>query len=268
MLRMKLIREPAYFNKYGVPCCHISQVKGLQVNQSDVLTKRAAEDGYTVKIGKDIYEAVRNEIKLISNGMRKSILEIGGGSGSFFDYVDKYALRYINIDPSLVFDGELVENRLKTEKYGCIQCSAEDVPLDDSSFDVIIAIDSLDHIPDVDRVLIEVSRLLKPNGYFIMSINNKGSWWKKLLSGTECLRKREELIAQEHYFQWSANECEEFLAKYFYVENIFTITYLPYIPKVWKFILPVVEIVGRRLMPRLGANLVCVAKKEQISNAQ
>lgn len=268
MLRMKLIREPAYINKHGVPCYHVSQVKGLQENQSDVLTKRASEDGYTVKIGKDIYESVKNEIKLISDGIKINILEIGGGSGAFFDCVDQYVSQYVNIDPSLVFDGKFIDNRLKKEKYGCIQCSAEDVPLDDSAFDIVISIDSLDHMPDVDRVLIEVSRLLKPNGYFIMSINNKGSWWKRLLSGTEYLRKREELIAQEHYFQWSTNDCEKCLNKYFRVENMFTITYFPYVPKVWKYILPVAEIAGRRLLPRLGANLICVAKKEQIPNVQ
>lgn len=260
MLRIKLTREPAYYNQ-GIPCFSISQDKGLHENQSDVLTKNASGDGYTRVVGNDIYKSVKKEVSIISSGKKLDILELGGGTGSFFDCVSDYVSSYVNIDPSLFYEGENISSRLGDNRYGCIQCSAENIPLEDSSMDIILSIASLDHMPDVDRVCAEVLRVLKPGGYFIISINNKGSWWKRILSGTEYLHRREVLIAQEHYFQWSTEECEQYLSKFFYISKVYTITYFPFVPKIWKLFLPAAEIVGKQLLPRLGANMVCVARK-------
>lgn len=73
----------------------------------------------------------------------------------------------------------------------------QEIPLEDESVDVVISTASLDHIPDYRKALAESKRLLKMNGFFILTINSRSSWWKLLLSGTDYVRKRNSEIAKE-----------------------------------------------------------------------
>lgn len=51
----------------------------------------------------------------------------------------------------------------------CINASCENLPLNDSSFDVILALDLVEHISDVSRLAREVKRLLKKGGVCIIT---------------------------------------------------------------------------------------------------
>ncbi len=46
--------------------------------------------------------------------------------------------------------------------------TAEALPVEDSIADIVLAFDSIDHWIDSKKGLTEVSRILKPNGKFIM----------------------------------------------------------------------------------------------------
>jgi SAM-dependent methyltransferase len=156
--------------------------------------------------------------------------------------------------------GEALE-RLKDPRYICLKCSAEDVPLPDESVDIILSIASLDHIPDYRTALAEVSRLLRKGGIFILTLNNRRSWWKVLLSRTAVLKRREEEIAREHYFQWSFSECESNIAEYIPVRHIYTTTFVPFIPHLWRPLLPVSDVLGRPLLRQYGGNIIGVCRK-------
>jgi len=61
----------------------------------------------------------------------------------------------------------------------------------------------------------EISRILRKNGKFILTLNNRRSWWKLLLSRTDYLKAREQEVAQEHHFQWSFLRCKSSLSEFF-----------------------------------------------------
>ena len=51
-----------------------------------------------------------------------------------------------------------------------------ELPFDDASFDVIHSNQVIEHLPCTDHFMREVRRLLKPDGYAVISTNNLSSW--------------------------------------------------------------------------------------------
>jgi len=50
-----------------------------------------------------------------------------------------------------------------------VQSSGDKMPFEDASFQTVISNSVLEHIPDLDAVLLETARVLKPGGMFIFA---------------------------------------------------------------------------------------------------
>jgi ubiquinone/menaquinone biosynthesis C-methylase UbiE len=261
MFKPRLTGEPAYFDEYHQPCFELNQTKGLREEQRNDLLRAALADGYTLAVAIALQQWICKQVSLAACSRKIDLLEIGGGGGHFFDLVREHAQTYINIEPGRIVLHEQELARLSHPGYFCIKCSAEKIPLEDESVDVILSIASLDHIPDVYKTFDEISRLLRKTGVFIFTLNNRGSWWKLLLSRTNYLRLREQEIAKEHYFQWSYAECESNLSRYFTITRISTITFFPFVPVVWRYLLPVSDAAGQYMLHKYGGNILAVCQK-------
>lgn len=98
-----------------------------------------------------------------------NVLEIGIGYGSLSRYLNKVSNLFI-LD--IAFNPI---NSLKDLGYldiKGINASVLEAPLNNETFDVVIAIGSLHHTGDFQRSINEVSRLLKPGGIFIGMVYN------------------------------------------------------------------------------------------------
>ncbi len=51
--------------------------------------------------------------------------------------------------------------------------SGEDIPFPDASFDYVACCDVLEHVDDVNRVIGEITRVLKPGGFFLYDTVNR-----------------------------------------------------------------------------------------------
>jgi ubiquinone/menaquinone biosynthesis C-methylase UbiE len=261
MFSLELTVDPSYYDEYGQPCYPVSQGKGLIEFQETLLIKEALANGYTAAVATTLFDIIGQQVALASLHRPADVLEIGGGSGDFYERVKNSVRTYINVEPGRVpLSGEALE-RLKDPRYMCLKCSAEDIPLPDESLDVILSIASFDHIPDYRKALSEVSRLLRKGGVLILTLNNRRSWWKTMLAGTAYLKRREEEIAKEHYFQWSFSECKTQLAAFLPIRHIYTMTFVPFIPHLWRPLLPVADLFGRPLLRKYGANIIAVCQK-------
>ncbi|MEX0338280.1 MAG: bifunctional 2-polyprenyl-6-hydroxyphenol methylase/3-demethylubiquinol 3-O-methyltransferase UbiG [Arenibacterium sp.] len=49
----------------------------------------------------------------------------------------------------------------------------EDLPYDDAAFDYVVCVDVLEHVQDLDQVLTEVARVLRPGGLFLFDTINR-----------------------------------------------------------------------------------------------
>lgn len=106
---------------------------------------------------------VLNQFEIPANG---NILELGCGPGWL------WLANYDRIPPGWQitltdFSSGMVESasqKLKFRPFQFKQVDAQAIPFDDASFDAVIANHMLYHVPDKNRALAEIRRVLKPGG--------------------------------------------------------------------------------------------------------
>lgn len=94
-----------------------------------------------------------------------------------------------------------------------------------------------------------------------MTLNNRRLWWKVLLGGTEYLERRERAIAAEHSVLWSLRDCREQVGRHFSVADARSMIHWPYVPVVWRAMLPPASAIGPRLAPTLGAHSIVIGSR-------
>lgn len=100
------------------------------------------------------------------------ILDIGCGAGFLSNALAMSGFQVTGIDASK--ESLLVAQRHdSTKSVQYLEADAYKIPFPDHSFDVITAMDFLEHVEHPELIVKEVSRLLKPNGIFIFHTFNR-----------------------------------------------------------------------------------------------
>src|SRR5207302_3486746 len=108
----------------------------------------------------------------------KSLLDLGAGMGGLSvavmlefasEGLELYAMDY-NPDYCNIA-------RLRARRYGLqlpiVVAAGENLPYPDVSFEVVACLDVLEHVGDVETVLMEVYRVLKPGGIVLTTVPNR-----------------------------------------------------------------------------------------------
>lgn len=96
------------------------------------------------------------------------VLEVGGGPGELAERMQTdlgARVSYVDISPRMV---ELARSRGVDGQVGDVQ----DLPFADGTFDTVVAAWMLYHVPDIDRGLGEIARVLRPGGALIAVTNS------------------------------------------------------------------------------------------------
>lgn len=102
----------------------------------------------------------------------KDVVEIGCGTCYGLGTILSGYNKIIGMDISL----DALKYGNKTYKNRClklIQADCEALPFSNSSFDVVVSFEVIEHLADPKAYLAEISRILRRNGYFILSTPNK-----------------------------------------------------------------------------------------------
>ncbi len=91
-------------------------------------------------------------------------LDLGCGPGSF-DY-SRYLFRVVGIDVHL----DAANLFRDDQRVQYIQSSAEEIPLQDGSVDLVFCHHTLEHFPDYKRTLSEIGRVLSPKGLLWIAV--------------------------------------------------------------------------------------------------
>ena len=102
------------------------------------------------------------------------ILDIGCGGGYMTEELAKKGFNVSGVDPSpgsvATAQRHAKQVDLNVEyKVGC----GEELPFDDAQFDIVSCCDVLEHVSDLSKVVSEISRVLKPGGFFFYDTINK-----------------------------------------------------------------------------------------------
>jgi 2-polyprenyl-6-hydroxyphenyl methylase / 3-demethylubiquinone-9 3-methyltransferase len=103
------------------------------------------------------------------NGEGDVLLDIGCGGGLMAPYVEGYA--HVGVD--------LVASSLGVAaRHGVlpVQADARELPFKDEAVAVVLAGEVFEHVTELDRVVAEVARVLRPGGVLIFDTINDTAW--------------------------------------------------------------------------------------------
>lgn len=103
-----------------------------------------------------------------------SALDIGSGAGFLAEEFAAMGFRVVGVEPSPVAVATAKRHAEESElaieyKVG----TGEALPVADASFDVAYCCDVLEHVADLDRVIAETARVLKPGGLYLFDTVNR-----------------------------------------------------------------------------------------------
>lgn len=109
----------------------------------------------------------------------EKILDIGCGGGVNIEKFLKLTSNNVNgIDYSEVSVAESVKRNQKAVESGrceVIQADVSDMPVDDESYNLVTAFETIYFWPDISETFKEVSRIIKPNGQFMIAQGTDGN---------------------------------------------------------------------------------------------
>lgn len=105
---------------------------------------------------------------------RSNALDVGSGGGFLAEEFCRLGFTVTGVDPSPVS----VETARAHAAAGGLDIkyrigSGERLPVDDAGYDVAYCSDVLEHVDDVERVLAETARALRPGGIFLFDTPNR-----------------------------------------------------------------------------------------------
>ena len=127
-----------------------------------------------------LYQAIRlitinRKVKLLKS-MKKNgkVLDIGCGTGEFLNKCKRNGYETIGFEPSDMARKQAVKNfDIEVMKSNSFE------KLESNSVSIITMWHVLEHIPDIENVLVECSRLIKDNGIIYIAVPNYLSWEAK-----------------------------------------------------------------------------------------
>jgi len=116
----------------------------------------------------------KNILKSLDRNTSAKLLDLGCDEGTWTLELAK------KIGTKQVYGIEIIKERAKIARKKQINVKIADLnkkfPFEDNYFDVIHANQVIEHVPSIDHFVSEIYRVLKPQGYVIVSTENASSW--------------------------------------------------------------------------------------------
>jgi len=104
----------------------------------------------------------------------QSVLDVGCGGGFLAEEFARFGYKVTGVDPA---PESIATARAHAEESGLsIEYevgSGENLPFAKASFDIVTCCDVLEHVDDVERVVSEIARVIKPSGLFFYDTPNR-----------------------------------------------------------------------------------------------
>lgn len=109
------------------------------------------------------------------NQVCENILDVGSGVTFFTNYLSKngFKITATDIDPIAEQDNLKVFEVFKDDAINANfkLCTDEKLPFDNNSFDIVTSISVIEHVKDFQINISEINRVLKDNGFFILTLD-------------------------------------------------------------------------------------------------
>lgn len=102
-------------------------------------------------------------------------LDIGCGGGNFLSRISQEFLRWQVVGTDLALTPLQVAKQ--ASRAGLVQGEVENLPFKSASFDLVTVLDVLEHVPDLDKAIRQIGRILKPGGLVLAGIPLERQPW-------------------------------------------------------------------------------------------
>lgn len=156
-------------------------IKTIKLNLSDLSMSKKEFNSikYSTSIDEnnlDLETKIRIKIVLEFIGKNKRVLDIGCYDGYITEKIKNQNNEVVGIDISKEGVRLCVERGIN-----CIEYDIEkSFPFNDKSFDVVFGGEIIEHIFDTDAMIQEIRRVLKPNGFLILTTPNIAALTKRI----------------------------------------------------------------------------------------
>jgi len=104
----------------------------------------------------------------------KRVLDLGCGGGFMSEALAREGADVIGVDPSApAIEAAKVHAREEGLAIDYKVGTGERIPLEDASVDCVVCVDVLEHVEDLEAVLDEIGRVLRPGGLFLFDTINR-----------------------------------------------------------------------------------------------
>lgn len=104
----------------------------------------------------------------------KDVLDLGCAGGFMAEAMAKRGANVTGIDPAAdAIDAARRHATAEGLRIGYDTGMGESLPYGDDSFDAVVCVDVLEHVTDLNKVLAEVARTLRPGGLFLFDTINR-----------------------------------------------------------------------------------------------
>jgi 2-polyprenyl-6-hydroxyphenyl methylase/3-demethylubiquinone-9 3-methyltransferase len=118
------------------------------------------------------FRAVLDRLGKAPIGLRA--VDIGCGGGFLAEEFARVGCEVVGVDPSAMSIRTARQHAdISSLKIEYAVAAGERLPLADESFDVAYCCDVLEHVPDLDLVIAETARVLKPGGVYLFDTINR-----------------------------------------------------------------------------------------------
>ncbi len=158
---------------------------------------------FTMRSQKNIYDYMYERIGEVVRG--KDVLELATGSGMIARHIAPHANHVVATD----FAPKMIETARKAKNPENVRFEVADATslrFVDKSFDVVVIANALHIIPNPEKALAEIRRVLKDDGVliapnFIFKAGGKRNLWQRILS----------LVGVRFAHEWTEDEYKSFL---------------------------------------------------------
>lgn len=200
---------------------------------------------------------------------RKVILiDIGCGGGGFYRNLENIVDTYIGLDPSK----EMLSRVKPSQAQSFIQAVGENLPIKSKSVDLLVIKSVLDQCYSPDQLIAEAYRVLRDDGYILISLSNRDSYYKLFRQIYAFFQKNQtgHFFRESHQFYFNMPELLKLLKKHCFTPvKEKSLGYFVF-PRVLQFLLPLriypyltdcFDKIGTAILPTRGGAFIVLGRK-------
>lgn len=191
--------------------------------------------GYTLVRNADNDPMLRKmaEEKFVKMGV--PVLDYGCGAGDYTNFISKITKNVVGADIST----KIAEKRFPELKFKKINIAKKMLPFENNSFEVVVAVNVIEHVHDFENLLTEFKRILKSNGTIFITTYDVNFILHRILNDPT------------HVYEWTEVEFTKLIDNKFKIIKSFKygsfFNFYPWNKLIVKFLKPELCVIARKI---------------------